>query len=152
MEYRRVNVRPHSHVHLGSGLTTISPAGPVFFLISPGIVLVVAAAVNPRTANRGLLYAESWYRPETIQANFTIIRWHSIIPQYHQQGVAQLVARQVRDVEVPSSSLGTPTTSLIRKNQQTSIMAERVATGRPQGIVAPRRDYVHVVIPMFVQW
>ena len=53
MEYRRVKVRSHSsHVHLGSGLTTISPAGPVFFLISPGIIFAVAAAVNLRTAHR----------------------------------------------------------------------------------------------------
>jgi hypothetical protein len=51
MEYRRVKVRLHSpHVHLGSGLTTISLAGPAFFLISPETVLVVAAAVNLWTA------------------------------------------------------------------------------------------------------
>ena len=44
-----MKVRPHSpHVHLGSGLTTISPAGRCSFLI----VLVVAAAANLRTAHR----------------------------------------------------------------------------------------------------
>ncbi len=61
-----------------------------------------------------------------------------------------MVARHVRDVEVPSSSLGTPTTSLIRK---TGLARRRFSL-----IVSLLVDYekplqyVHVVIPMFVQW